>query len=169
MDILGAVRSLQLPDWGVAGGAIRNTMWDHLHGFDAPSWLRDVDVVYFDPDRHITEDWVEKSLSEALPDYEWQAANEARMHEWQAKRVGRPVAPYTSTLDALKSWVETATPVGLRLEDDNELTVLAPLGLEDLFELRLRANPKCPDPRVFQHNLVEKRFLDHWPKLRLVE
>lgn len=169
MEILRAVRTLSLPDWAVAGGVIRNTVWDDFHGFRAPSVLRDVDVVYFDPSRETSEQEIEQRLSLLVPGYEWQAANEARMHEWQAKRIGRPVPAYESTSDAISTWIETATAVGLRLERDDGLSVIAPIGLDDLFLLRLRANPQCPDPQAFARNLKEKRFIDHWPRLQLVD
>ena len=33
MDILKTVRTLNLPDWYIAAGVIRNTVWDVLHGY----------------------------------------------------------------------------------------------------------------------------------------
>ena len=32
MEQLRAVRSLDLPDWCIAAGFVRNRVWDHLHG-----------------------------------------------------------------------------------------------------------------------------------------
>lgn len=32
MEILKAVRTLELPDWIIGAGFVRNPIWDHLHG-----------------------------------------------------------------------------------------------------------------------------------------
>ena len=48
MDALKSVRDLQLPDWYIAAGAIRNTVWNYLHGYPTTHNQKDVDVVYFD-------------------------------------------------------------------------------------------------------------------------
>src|SRR5919201_6845633 len=49
MSVLHAARAVDLPDWFVGAGAIRNTVWDYLHGYTMPTPLADVDVVFFDP------------------------------------------------------------------------------------------------------------------------
>ena len=33
MGVLKEVRSLELPDWYIAAGAIRNTVWNNLHNY----------------------------------------------------------------------------------------------------------------------------------------
>jgi len=48
MEALRCVRSLNLPDWYIAGGAIRNTVWNVLHGYDGSSNIKDIDIAYFD-------------------------------------------------------------------------------------------------------------------------
>src|SRR3546814_5514712 len=46
MAILRAVRSLDLPDWAVGAGAIRNRVWDRMYALpDGP--LADIDVLFF--------------------------------------------------------------------------------------------------------------------------
>ncbi len=47
MDCLRAVRELNLPDWFIAAGFVRNAIWDHIHDLPMTS-LNDIDVVYFD-------------------------------------------------------------------------------------------------------------------------
>ncbi|CAH7108283.1 hypothetical protein VCHA54P496_10681 [Vibrio chagasii] len=46
--ILECVAQLDLPQCYVAAGFVRNLVWDHLHGFDNPTPLNDIDVIYFD-------------------------------------------------------------------------------------------------------------------------
>ena len=50
MRALEAVRALHLKSWCIGAGAVRNLVWDHLHGFGQPTALSDVDVAYFDAD-----------------------------------------------------------------------------------------------------------------------
>ncbi|WP_253074928.1 nucleotidyltransferase family protein [Burkholderia gladioli] len=45
---LVAVQSLNLPSWCIGAGAVRNLVWDSLHGLETSSALPDVDVAYFD-------------------------------------------------------------------------------------------------------------------------
>jgi hypothetical protein len=46
---LEAARDIAAPDWLVSAGAIRDAVWDALHG-RAPVPPRDVDLSFFDPD-----------------------------------------------------------------------------------------------------------------------
>jgi hypothetical protein len=49
MSLLRAARAVDLPDWFVGAGVIRNIVWDHLLGYAIPTPPADVDVVFFDP------------------------------------------------------------------------------------------------------------------------
>jgi len=48
MEQLRAVRRLNLPDWCIAAGFVRNRVWDHLHGIVPARLPVDIDVLYFD-------------------------------------------------------------------------------------------------------------------------
>ena len=48
MPALTAVRELNLESRCIGAGAVRNLVWDSLHGYAQPSALSDVDVAYFD-------------------------------------------------------------------------------------------------------------------------
>jgi hypothetical protein len=45
---LAAARQLALPSWCIGAGAVRNVVWDRLHGFAEPSPPADVHLAYFD-------------------------------------------------------------------------------------------------------------------------
>ena len=55
MNLLVSVRELGLPDWYLAAGVIRNTVWDVLHGYKKHTPLNDIDVVYFYPKKKFLE------------------------------------------------------------------------------------------------------------------
>ena len=155
---------LGLPDCWIGAGFVRGPVWDRLHGYDRPTPLDDIDVVYFDPEAHdpSAEQAQEARLRTALPGLPWSVRNQARMH----RRNGDP--PYRSTKDALRHWLETPTAVALRLTADGRPELLAPFGLDDLLELVIRAAPHARAHRMaaFRDRLAAKDWLETWPKVR---
>lgn len=168
LEILHAAREVNPPNWAVAAGVVRTLVWDHLHDFESPSRLNDVDVLFFDPVRQ-SESEIEEALRSRAPGYEWEAKNQAFIHEWYARKLGVEIPPYTSTEAGIAGFVETATAVGLSLDETGSITVIAPYGLDDLFELRLRPNLDAPDPSYFEKRVTAKKWVERWPHLTVVE
>lgn len=164
MTVLRAVRALALPDWAVGAGFVRNAVWDHLHGFAAPTPLPDVDVLYFDPCdlSRAREAALERRLAAAMPDVPWSARNQARMH------LRNGDGPYADTEDAIRHWLESATCAALRLETDGGLTVIAPHGLADLLALQSRATPAGrAHPAAYRTRMQQKDWPSRWPRVRV--
>lgn len=167
---LRAVRDLQLPGGAIGAGAVRNLVWDHLHGFAAPSALPDVDAVYCDPADLSPEAearW-QAALGTACPALPWEVTNQASVHRWLAPPGGPAVAPFTSVEDGVASWPETATCVALRLRGDGTLQVIAPHGLGDLFAMVVRHNGLRASAETYRARVGEKRFGERWPRVRVV-
>ena len=163
-ELLGHVRSLELPDCWIAAGCLRNLVWDQLHG--RPVGLpTDVDVIWFDPDarNEEAERTIESRLADVAPGVRWEVANQARMH------LGNGDAPYTSSLDAMRYWPETATAVAARRTIDDRCEVIAPFGLDDLFAMKLRPAGEFAARKraIFEMRLRQKRWLDRFPRLEL--
>lgn len=173
MDALQAVRGLGLADACIGAGAVRNLVWDALHGKTRPSALSDIDVAYFDAgfdraDHGAARDAALQSRLQALrPDLPWEVTNQAAVHLWFEAHFGHAVAPLRSLEDAIASWPEYATAVGLRLEADDTITVLAPLGLDDLFGCIVRRNPARVSLETYRRRIVEKRYAERWPGVRI--
>ena len=165
VECLKAVRDLGLSDCWIGAGFVRNKVWDVLHGYAAFTELNDVDVVYFnaaDTDR-VREAEHEQRLAAVLSDVPWSVRNQARMH------IRNREAPYIDTADAMSRWVQTATAVGARIDEEGEIHILAPHGLDDLVNLILRPTPSHADRRdMFEALVAEKRWLEIWPKLKVV-
>ena len=164
--MLRAVASLGLPDAWIAAGAVRNAMWDALHCYARSTPLTDVDVIWFDP-AHATAEidaGLEDRLRELLPDVTWSVKNQARMHTRNGD------APYTDCMTAMCVWPETATAVAARLGPDDMIELAAPFGLDDLVALRLRPTPHFAAERraVFLQRVVQKHWLELWPRLTVV-
>ena len=95
--------------------------------------------------------------------------NQAYVHTWYTLENGQPILPYSSLYDALATWPETATAIAVRLLDNNELEIISPFGLRDLFELKLRWNDRLVSHDVFMQRVRSKRFLQRWSQLQLID
>ena len=163
---LRAVRALALPDWCIAAGFVRNRVWDHLHGISPPRAPADIDVLYYDASdlSKASEAEHETRLDALLPGPLWQVRNQARMHVWK----GLP--QHRDTADSMIYWLETVTAVGVRLEADDSLTVIAPLGIDDLVNLRCRPTAfGQTDRKAYEARIAAKRWRELWPKVRFVD
>ncbi|MFI4964193.1 MAG: nucleotidyltransferase family protein [Caulobacterales bacterium] len=145
MRVLTTARELDLPDWLIFSGAVYQRVLNHLTGRDLDYGIKDYDLGYFDPDTsYAAEDAVIRRVAAAfappLRDLV-EVRNQARVHLWFEGKFGEPYAPLAGAAEALERFTSATFSVGVRLEPDDRLTVVAPFGLEDLFALRLRPNP----------------------------
>jgi hypothetical protein len=162
MSILRSAATLALSDWCVAAGFVRNLVWDRLHGYEQPQPLSDIDLIYFDAesDHPCHDEEIEARLRSLDSSCAWSVRNQARMHLRNGDH------PYRSTADAMSYWPEIETAVGVRLDPDGRLRVIAPFGMASLFGLRLTPNPKR-SPDDFAQRLAQKRWLSIWPRLQV--
>ena len=164
MEVLRTVRKLELPDWMIGAGFVRNAIWDQLHEFVLFTSLADIDVIYFDPlhtNASLDSD-IEYTLDGILPGMPWSVRNQARMHIRNNDR------PYTSSEDAIGHWIEVPTCIAVRLERDDTLNVFAPHGLQDLLNLDVRPTPSgIRKPEIYRKRILAKDWQRIWPKLQI--
>jgi hypothetical protein len=166
MELLDIVRNLGLADWCIAAGAVRNLVWDHLHGYTSRTYPSDIDVLFYDRIRTdpTYESEIEKRLSAVKPDVRWEAVNQATVHQYT-----RDPRPYASIEEAMSRWADPVTAVGVRLTDNGQLRVIAPFGLDDLFNLIVRPNLVAPDAAaIYQKRVTSKDWHSRWPKLKII-
>jgi hypothetical protein len=147
MQVLGTARALDLPDWLIFSGAVYQRVLNHLTGRDLDYGIKDYDLGYFDASdiSYEAEDAVIRRVAAAYPpplSDLVEVRNQARVHLWFEGKFGEPYAPLADTAEALGRFVSPLFAVGVRLEPDDRLAVVAPFGLDDLFALRLRPNPR---------------------------
>lgn len=163
-SILKAVEKLKLEDCWVCAGFIRNKVWDVLHNIKTP--LNDIDVIYFDTTNTSSEveKQLEKELETLLPNRPWSVKNQARMHLISG------FSPFTSSYDGVAHFPETPTAIAVRL-CNLELEIMAPYGIQDLFEMKVKPTT------IFQNNdelhsiyverIKKKKWDDIWENLSI--
>jgi hypothetical protein len=165
LRVLELVRELGLPDCWVAAGFVRNCVWDHLHGRPSSPLPQDIDVIWYAPEQAVPER--DAALELALQGRDgalaWSVKNQARMHLRNGDE------PYRSACDAMRHWPETATAVGVRLNDSGDIEVAAPLGLDDLFDLRVRPTRRFAAEKhaVYLDRIRSKNWQASWPCLQI--
>ncbi|MEG3223485.1 nucleotidyltransferase family protein [Vibrio gigantis] len=162
MQVLECVSQLDLPQCYVAAGFARNLVWDHLHGFDSPTPLNDIDVIYFarGDTSHESDTRYEALLQERLPELNWQVRNQANMH------IRNNDKPYKSSLDAMSYWPEKETAVGVKQSLTGDIECISVFGLGSLFDLKVTPNPKRSRD-IFDQRVQSKGWLIQWPNLTI--
>jgi uncharacterized protein len=168
MAALRAVRDLNLTSWAIGAGSVRNTVWDHLNGFVKRTPAQDVDVVFFDRENlsREREQELQCKLSEVVTDVRWDVTNQAAVHLWYEKEFGQTVAPLASLEEGISTWPEYATCIGIRLHADDQLEVIEPHGLEDLFSMLIQWNPTRVTSDAYFQRVRQKAFSNCWPQVR---
>jgi len=169
MHVLQRARDLDLPDWLIFSGAVYQRVLNRLTGRDADYGIKDYDLGYFDAAdiSYEAEDVVIRRVAAAFepPVREMvEVRNQARVHLWFEGKFGEPYAPLSNSAEALTRFVSPLFAVAVRLEADDSLNIMAPFGLEDLFELRLRPNPLRPTGGFAR---TAASAVARWPEIRV--
>ncbi|WP_449621846.1 nucleotidyltransferase family protein [Robertmurraya sp. Marseille-Q9965] len=161
MKIIKTVKTLDLPDWWVAAGFVRSKIWDTLHHFEERTPIPDIDVIYFAPYNmdESEEKRLEEKLKVLLPNIPWSVKNEARMH------IRNGMLPYASSIDAISNFSETATALGIKLDEQNNLVLAAPYGLDDVIDLKVRPVPSFVGSIELMHIYQERIRNKNWKKI----
>ena len=162
VQLLTQVNQLQLPDWYIAAGIVRNYLWDLV--FDSTSFapINDVDVIYFclNDTSEQTDLKYEKQLESINPNVKWSVKNQARMH------LRNNDAPYKSSLNAMKYWPEVQTAIGITLDNNSEIKAVSPFS--DRLKMNcITRNPIKNNLEVFEQRLASHKWLECWPELQV--
>ena len=140
-DVVKVMSGLHQADMWLAGGAVRNTVWLELYGTDCHLGIKDFDIAFFDKDSGREREAEMKAfLSSHLPGWEFDVKNQASFAVWRKGRF-----PFESTADGISSWLLTTAAVGVALNKNDELDILSPYGLGDLFNGIVRPTPRQAD------------------------
>lgn len=167
MKVLQIAKSLELPDWWVCAGFVRSKIWDVLHGYELRTSTPDIDIIYFDP-LHISESTEEKlenklkSIDSTIP---WSVKNQARMH------VINNMPPYSSSVDAISKFPETATALGVTLDERDNVVLTAPCGIQDVLTLQVKPTSHFLETKertdMYEKRLQKKNWQSKWPNITI--
>jgi hypothetical protein len=171
MRALRAARTVNPPDWLIGGGVIRDRVWDHLHGCTQVRASKDVDLAFFDPLclGSGRERSVQREVTAEAGDISWDVTNQASAHLWYPKVYGVEVEPLRSTAEAVATWAETATAIAIRLGADERIKVVAPCGLDDLFGLICRRNPRWVTEEQYRRRVATMQIARRWPRVQVLD
>lgn len=187
---LQAARALQLPDWYLAAGFLRNAIWDAAHRPEqvteqargqilgkAPGQalrmtpLNDIDLVFYQPfDCNDAQQYaaalaqerqLAAQLQRQLPTQCFEVRNQARMH------LKHGHAPYQHCTDGIRRWVELPTCVGVRLTATDQFEFTAPYGLALNWSLEVQMNADFPQPALYRQRIQSKGWQQLWPALQV--
>lgn len=162
MSILKTLEKLKVNDAWVAAGLIRNKVWDYLH--NQRTAINDIDVIFFDRnDTSLNREKVlEKKLETLMPNQPWSVKNQARMH------LRNDFNCFNSSYDGVAHFPETPTAIAVKLVN-NELKIMAPYGLEDLFNRKVKPTPYFKWDNqlntIYCERMNQKRWTDIWKDL----
>lgn len=159
-----------LPDGWLIAGAVAQTFWNLTHDLTAAHGIKDVDIAYFDASDLSAEAEAahEARINAAFRECgaHFDVKNEARVHLWYERKFGYPIRPYTSAPDAIATFPTTATSVGIRPASSG-LELCAPVGLQDLLDLVVRANKAQITAEIYA--IKANRWKALWPRLHIVD
>jgi uncharacterized protein len=170
MRLLGAVRGLALPQWRLVAGCLYQTVWNVLTGRPRGTGIKDYDLIYFDASNlsWAAEDRVIGKVARAtrgLPG-PVEVRNQARVHLWFKQRFGAPYPPLACADDALLQYSSVVHAVGVRLEQDGRLDVVAPFGLADLFAMVIRPNRALDNRASYEAKAARAKAV--WPEVTVI-
>lgn len=145
------IRDLDLPDWWVAGGAVRTTVWCHLYRSDCNLKIKDIDVIFFDEKTaRETELAAKEKLSMIHQNWFFDVKNQSSFGVWR-----NWPWKFTDTIDGIAHFLHTATAVGVKLDRQGILQIAQPYGLDDLFSGVIRRTPFRQEDGAAQRKQLE--------------
>ena len=167
MSILRTVKTLNLSDWWICAGFIRSKIWDVLHEFKARTPMSDIDVIYYDLSNldELEEKRIEYLLKSLMPSIPWSVKNQARMH------VKNNMSPYASSVDGISKFPETATALGVKLDEKDNIILTAPLGIKDAINLEVKPTPLYIESEelknIYNKRVTKKNWDSIWKKVKV--
>jgi hypothetical protein len=171
MALLARLRDIGLPQWRLVAGCLYQTVWNALIQRPRGTGIKDYDVAYYDAGdlSWEAEDAVIKHVAAETQGCVGpiEVRNQARVHLWFEQRFGSSAYPQLSSADdALRYYASIVHAVGVRLEANGQLDVVAPFGLDDVFDMIIRPNRALAN--ASSHNAKAVRAKAIWPEVALV-
>ena len=170
MRLLASIRGVQLAQWRLVAGCLYQTVWNVLTGRDRGTGIKDYDLIYFDDSdlSWAAEDRVIRGVAAATRGCVGpvEVRNQARVHLWFEARFGTAYPRLYSADEAIRRYASIVHAIGIRLEYNDRLDVVAPFGLDDLFSIVIRPNYALEN--AVSHTRKARRAQAIWPEVIVV-
>ncbi|KAF4782688.1 hypothetical protein HER10_EVM0001830 [Colletotrichum scovillei] len=143
LKVLSLATKLNLPNWYLAGGAVSQTIWNHVSSLPPTTGISDYDLVYHD----------DSDLS-----YEAEDAVIRRGRELFAGIPGEGAG--------IDTWITTSAMIGVRVEADGSWRVYAPRGLSEFFSMIVRPNSTVGVQEAYEKKA--RRWIGIWKDLKVM-
>ncbi|BFH61899.1 nucleotidyltransferase family protein [Paenibacillus azoreducens] len=169
VEVFELSQRLNLSQYYIGAGCIVQTVWNCLIGNPLDYGIDDIDIVYFDTDlTYQKEDGIIKLSKEVFCKFPIKVdiKNQARVHLWYKDKFGIDLEPYLSIEEAINSWPTTATSLGVRRDENEGWKIHSPFGLEDLFQLKVKANKKLITQEIYKTKY--EKWKRKWPEITVI-
>jgi hypothetical protein len=141
-----------------------------LTGRPRGTGINDYDVIYFDNGdlSWDAEDSVIRRVAVATEGAVGlvEVRNQARVHLWFEERFAASYPPLASADEAIARYASIAHAVGVRLEPEDRLDLVAPFGLADIFAMVIRPNHALDN--AASHARKAQRVKAIWPEVTVL-
>jgi len=166
VNILNCIKNTS-NDLYLCGGQIRNAIWDYLCKTKSDFRKEDVDVIFYDSTDSIThsEDQYLKKLITINNELKWTVKNQARMSEQNEDD------KYDNLICAIYASPDTCSAIAIRLINKNDLEIIAPYGLRDLFSLYVVPSKHIIETNKayrYESRIKAKKWFERWSDLRII-
>jgi hypothetical protein len=93
--------------------------------------------------------------------------NQARVHLWFAARFGAQCPEYKSVAHSIAHFASKTHAVGVRLDRDANIQIIAPFGLDDIFSFRMVPNRVINNRPTHEAKAARAKAL--WPEIVIEE
>lgn len=169
MEVFNIINAMHLPQAYVSAGAVRDFVWNKKHQLPSSLVFGNIDVFYYDASES-NEDYLTRQtqINQRYSKYLWNLVNIAL-----PKRHANKLVVGKDIFDTVQHFPETCSSVAVSCDRMNNISVVAPYGLEDLFELRVKATDGFAKGQVqheaFQRRINRKKWARRWPNLVFID
>jgi len=156
----------KIPNAWLGAGVIFQNVWNIMHGYDFNTYIKDIDILYWD-DKDLSwesENNYMQSLSQAFSNttIPFDVKNIARIHLWYEERFGIPKTEYFSVQESISTWPVIGACMAMRMKN-GVLEFIAPYGFQDMFSLHIRPNKVLVNQKIYENKAL--KWKEQWPKL----
>ena len=169
--LLSRLPERSLPECWLVSGCLFQTVWNIQTDRSPTYGINDYDLFYFEPSdlSWEAEDAVIQTCKGVFSDIqaEVQVRNQARVHVWYEEKFGASYPPLHSSCEGIDRFTTPSSMYRVTVNQDGEMSVYAPHGFADAFDLVVRPNPNI---KAVAHVYAEKtaRWKAVWPELTVI-